>query len=124
MLWCFRFLFFKQNAAYEVRISDWISDVCSSDLVIVTRPAITARRPRQAVIGPVPHRPRWRHPIARQHLSAHRPAIRRPAAGGARAAIPAVVDRAAPALAGAGPMPRSAPQIGTATGRERRWQYV
>src|SRR3546814_7481093 len=48
------------------------------------------------------------HPIARQHLSAHRPAIRRPAAGGARAAIPAVVDRAAPALAGAGPMPRSA----------------
>src|SRR3546814_3999235 len=24
--------FFKQKAAYEVRISDWSSDVCSSDL--------------------------------------------------------------------------------------------
>src|SRR3546814_9320662 len=26
------FLFFKQKAAYEMRISDWSSDVCSSDL--------------------------------------------------------------------------------------------
>src|SRR3546814_13223090 len=25
-------LFFKQKTAYELRISDWISDVCSSDL--------------------------------------------------------------------------------------------
>src|SRR3546814_8544532 len=25
-------LFFKQNTAYELRISDWSSDVCSSDL--------------------------------------------------------------------------------------------
>src|SRR3546814_8253496 len=25
-------LFFKQKTAYEMRISDWISDVCSSDL--------------------------------------------------------------------------------------------
>src|SRR3546814_14197550 len=25
--------FFKQNTAYEMRISDWSSDVCSSDLV-------------------------------------------------------------------------------------------
>src|SRR3546814_11234074 len=31
---CFilRFFFFKQKTAYEVRISDWSSDVCSSDL--------------------------------------------------------------------------------------------
>src|SRR3546814_15849140 len=28
----FFFLFFKQKTAYEVRISDWSSDVCSSDL--------------------------------------------------------------------------------------------
>src|SRR3546814_8683568 len=27
-----RFLFFKQKTAYEMRISDWSSDVCSSDL--------------------------------------------------------------------------------------------
>src|SRR3546814_18487393 len=26
------FLFFKQKTAYEMRISDWTSDVCSSDL--------------------------------------------------------------------------------------------
>src|SRR3546814_3522703 len=27
-------VFFKQNTAYEMRISDWSSDVCSSDLAI------------------------------------------------------------------------------------------
>src|SRR3546814_6244289 len=27
------FFFFKQKTAYEMRISDWSSDVCSSDLV-------------------------------------------------------------------------------------------
>src|SRR3546814_13047906 len=30
------FFFFRQNAAYEMRISDWSSDVCSSDLIVVT----------------------------------------------------------------------------------------
>src|SRR3546814_1635987 len=29
------FFFFKQKTAYEMRISDWSSDVCSSDLAIV-----------------------------------------------------------------------------------------
>src|SRR3546814_7866109 len=29
----FLFFFFKQKTAYEVRISDWSSDVCSSDLL-------------------------------------------------------------------------------------------
>src|SRR3546814_7570204 len=29
------FLFFKQKTAYEMRISDWSSDVCSSDLQAV-----------------------------------------------------------------------------------------
>src|SRR3546814_1115049 len=28
----FYFFFFKQKTAYEIRISDWSSDVCSSDL--------------------------------------------------------------------------------------------
>src|SRR3546814_7672045 len=31
MLCCF-FFFFKQKTAYELRIGDWSSDVCSSDL--------------------------------------------------------------------------------------------
>src|SRR3546814_16230833 len=30
---CIFFFFFKQKTAYEMRISDWSSDVCSSDLV-------------------------------------------------------------------------------------------
>src|SRR3546814_5331164 len=39
--WCFVFCFcfFKQKTAYEMRISDWSSDVCSSDLAF-TIPSI------------------------------------------------------------------------------------
>src|SRR3546814_3860014 len=53
---CFLFFFFKQKTAYEMRISDWSSDVCSSDLVIntnlnsvfnVTRPVIEGMRERK-----------------------------------------------------------------------------
>src|SRR3546814_15953041 len=29
------FFFFKQKTAYEMRISDWSSDVCSSDLILM-----------------------------------------------------------------------------------------
>src|SRR3546814_8483896 len=32
ILYYFVFFFFKQKTAYELRISDWSSDVCSSDL--------------------------------------------------------------------------------------------
>src|SRR3546814_9748194 len=42
MLFGFVF-FFKQKTAYEMRISDWSSDVCSSDLRDV-RAAVAARR--------------------------------------------------------------------------------
>src|SRR3546814_1577337 len=45
-LCCF---FFKQKTAYEMRISDWSSDVCSSDLdksppCLRARPCLTAER--------------------------------------------------------------------------------
>src|SRR3546814_10362541 len=43
-LYCF--VFFKQKTAYEVRISDWSSDVCSSDLA--TSPGRTPRRSSQS----------------------------------------------------------------------------
>src|SRR3546814_1648918 len=36
--------FFKQKTAYEMRISDWSSDVCSSDLIV-----------RQRELQPPPH---------------------------------------------------------------------
>src|SRR3546814_9515232 len=31
---CSAYFFFKQKTAYEMRISDWSSDVCSSDLAV------------------------------------------------------------------------------------------
>src|SRR3546814_2906117 len=34
MFYRYVFFFFKQKTAYEMRISDWSSDVCSSDLNI------------------------------------------------------------------------------------------
>src|SRR3546814_2665804 len=38
------FLFFKQKTAYEMRISDWSSDVCSSDLFALVHRAVAAVR--------------------------------------------------------------------------------
>src|SRR3546814_5916102 len=35
------FFFFKQKSAYELRISDWSSDVCSSDLFMVDLATLT-----------------------------------------------------------------------------------
>src|SRR3546814_2084634 len=41
--------FFKQKTAYEMRISDWSSDVCSSDLILaVTAALATASAPSMA----------------------------------------------------------------------------
>src|SRR3546814_8209833 len=56
--------FFKQKTAYEMRISDWSSDVCSSDLParhrLVTEAAY-ARSPTMLAMSnppaPVPERP-------------------------------------------------------------------
>src|SRR3546814_3495061 len=35
------FCFFKQKTAYELRISDWSSDVCSSDLASNANPTLS-----------------------------------------------------------------------------------
>src|SRR3546814_3150393 len=46
----FFFFFFKQKTAYEMRISDWSSDVCSSDLIaaaVDARPASVEALQRQ-----------------------------------------------------------------------------
>src|SRR3546814_1254993 len=42
------FFLFKQKTAYEMRISDWSSDVCSSDLMIGP-PAAQGARTRSAI---------------------------------------------------------------------------
>src|SRR3546814_2799825 len=44
------FFFFKQKTAYEMRISDWSSDVCSSDLLRTV--------PHNSI-----HRPAARYPL-------------------------------------------------------------
>src|SRR3546814_9304269 len=51
------FFFFKQKTAYEMRISDWSSDVCSSDLAS-PKPLIVTFAPSaanaRAVASPMP----------------------------------------------------------------------
>src|SRR3546814_6743721 len=47
------FFFFKQKTAYEMRISDWSSDVCSSDLLGIAprhAPLITRLKPGKVVV--------------------------------------------------------------------------
>src|SRR3546814_16003205 len=64
------FFLFKQKTAYEMRISDWSSDVCSSDLhAIADQPAVgfdlrfagAAEKAEAAAlafeVGPTPHQP-------------------------------------------------------------------
>src|SRR3546814_5544131 len=48
------FIVFKQKTAYEMRISDWSSDVCSSDLLCLhdrewKRPYLVTKKKRAAV---------------------------------------------------------------------------
>src|SRR3546814_9619320 len=49
LYWCC-FCFFKQKTAYEMRISDWSSDVCSSDLLGVVRTGTS----RSFVVADIP----------------------------------------------------------------------
>src|SRR3546814_5458654 len=61
------FLFFKQKTAYEMRISDWSSDVCSSDLrlgrIRLALGQHRARRQGEAARRRQPERPRTRRPM-------------------------------------------------------------
>src|SRR3546814_6437331 len=43
VVFCCLFFFFKQKTAYEMRISDWSSDVCSSDLPACVRSTVRTR---------------------------------------------------------------------------------
>src|SRR3546814_18724999 len=54
----FVFFFFKQKTAYEMRISDWSSDVCSSDLLRAERAHLRQGgaaevRPEEAGVAPL-----------------------------------------------------------------------
>src|SRR3546814_4793744 len=68
------FFFFKQKTAYEMRISDWSSDVCSSDLTENTVPWPTP--------GPGQERPcAGRSPGSRVNAAMHAFPDLRPVAG-------------------------------------------
>src|SRR3546814_4557696 len=78
------FFFFKQKTAYEMRISDWSSDVCSSDLR--PRPRPDRRDDGGARPGPGRHAPCGQRP--------RRPGRRPERRGGAHAAANrATIDR-------------------------------
>src|SRR3546814_948421 len=57
----FFFCFFKQKTAYDMRISDWSSDVCSSDLASLYRRGLVRATHRPTGDSPVS---RWfPHPL-------------------------------------------------------------
>src|SRR3546814_3332819 len=69
------FFFFKQKTAYEMRISDWSSDVCSSDLARHAKVGMPRRRkPRKAEVG------EHHQHEAQQHRAFHADARIKPAA--------------------------------------------
>src|SRR3546814_4372878 len=62
----FAFFFFKQKTAYEMRISDWSSDVCSSDLLYVGRRALPRLAHRSRQLAGALCRDRGNGPLLRQ----------------------------------------------------------
>src|SRR3546814_1009914 len=65
------FVFFKQKTAYEMRISDWSSDVCSSDLVYAQHAQLEVFAPPHAHVVP------WRDGDTRARPHAVAPAVAR-----------------------------------------------
>src|SRR3546814_6582818 len=48
-MFCWCVVFFKQKTAYEMRISDWSSDVCSSDLLLSEMLGVSRNAVREAI---------------------------------------------------------------------------
>src|SRR3546814_6239771 len=104
VLYLYVFFFFKQKTAYEMRISDWSSDVCSSDL-----PSVWSSADRTATKSP---RISW--------LGIRKTAC--PRGGGICLTEPIVGVTIRPTV-----LPfllKVAPKIGRASCRERVCQYV
>src|SRR3546814_10813898 len=101
------FFFFKQKTAYELRISDWSSDVCSSDL---SEPP--PKRPRRS--SPKPQLQRRSHDrrLRSGKPNTYRTAIRRRRGrlGNAVASLLRPPTIAAGAVNGRWPPPQPAPQ--------------
>src|SRR3546814_14233902 len=65
------FFFFKQKTAYEMRISDWSSDVCSSDLSGRVQPLERPDAPPRQDRPPVLHRDAGHQQLLRQLAARH-----------------------------------------------------
>src|SRR3546814_15506892 len=115
------FFFFKQKTAYEMRISDWSSDVCSYDLPPITGPADL----KEHVLLQQTRRPRkWREWFEAMGVSGL------DAGAGPRFEHFYMIAQAAIAHLGNGLVPRLlveddiASEIGGESGRERGGKYV
>src|SRR3546814_5025267 len=101
------FCFFKQTTAYEMRISDWSSDVCSSDLLL---PGLDPIGDPEHVEGLEARHPETRGRLPRQELQREDP---QPDEVAAVDPLEALGDHRA-----------DAEEIGRASCRERVCQYV
>src|SRR3546814_17812102 len=117
---CFHyFFFFKQKTAYEMRISDWSSDVCSSDLLARRRDGCgVLRLQRQREIRRV-----RRHHLADRHAAQDRE-VPRLAESLLRQRHLRRVARPETAVQTSLLHARQVGQIGRASWRERVCQYV
>src|SRR3546814_3042749 len=105
---CVLIFFFKQKTAYEMRISDWSSDVCSSDLIIMTDKATVE------LTSPVAGRVTAAHGDPGQQLAVGSPLVEFEVEGAGNASAEATPALDLPARL----------QIGRASCRERVCQYV
>src|SRR3546814_1163445 len=107
------FFFFNQKTAYEMRISDWSSDVCSSDLRTEEGSGDPARAAdtgqHSAAIG---SRADMTHPRGRRRIS------------NPGSVIPDAGRRSQACAPGHGRSWRGIAEIGRASGRERGCKYV
>src|SRR3546814_6123889 len=73
LVFCFFFFFFRQKTADALRISDWSSDVCSSDLLAITGIAVTGLAPGADLRAAAPARePRGGGPTEEQRMAEQR----------------------------------------------------
>src|SRR3546814_7890208 len=116
------FFFFNQNTAYDLRNSDWSSDVCSSDLSpcrACSTPAASLQRATTGLSGA----PAWRpakcspQPMSKPQFAGCRGATSKPRSCSTPCQAPS--DPSCGQLP-----PPSAKKVGSAAGRERGCQTV
>src|SRR3546814_1989666 len=103
----FFFFFFKQKTAYEMRISDWSSDVCSSDL----DPSACAARYAPSICGRASSVRRTAAPSVSVSIAVSLMPTDRSVVVGAIRPPPATSIRWMPAVPSALPDMTSAPQV-------------